>query len=158
MSASVQFSSVQFSHSVVSDSSRPHGLQHARPPCPSPAPKACSNSCLSSQWCHPTIYPLPSPSPPAFNLSSIRAFSNESVLRIRWPKYWSLCFSISPSNEYSGLISLRMGWFGLICCSRDSQESSPTPQFKSINSLALSFLYSPNLTAIHDYWKNYNSD
>ena len=142
----------------MSDSLRPHGLQHARPPCPSPAPKACSNSCSSSQWCHPTIYPLSSPSPPAFNLSSIRAFSNESVLRIRWPQYWSLCFTISPSNEYSGLISLRMGWFGLICCPRDSQESPPTPQCKSINSLALSFLYSPNLTAIHDYWKNHSFD
>ena len=89
---------------------------------------------------------------------SIRVFCSESVLHIRWPKYWSFSFSISPSNEYSGLISLRMGWFGLICCSRDSQESSPTPQFKSINSLALSFLYSPNLTAIHDYWKNHSFD
>ena len=105
-----QFSSV----AVMSDSLRPHGLQHARPPCPSPAPKACSNSCSSSQWCHPTIYPLSSPSPPAFNLSSIRAFSNESVLRIRWPQYWSLCFTISPSNEYSGLISFRIDWFDLL--------------------------------------------
>ena len=142
----------------MSDSLRPHGLQHARPPCPSPAPKACSNSCSSSQWCHPTIYPLSSPSPPAFNLSSIRAFSNESVLRIRWPQYWSLCFTISPSNEYSGLISLRMGWFGLICCPRDSQESPPTPQCKSINSLALSFLYGPTLTSIHDHRKNHSLD
>ena len=73
---------------------------------------------------------------------SIRAFSNESVLRIRWPKYWSFSFSISPSNEYSGLISFS-GLVGSPCSPRDSQESSPTPQFKSINSLALSFLYSP---------------
>ena len=94
--------------------------------------------------CHPLLLP-PSIFP------SNRVSSNESVLHIRWPKYWSFSVSICPSNEYSGLISLRMGWFGLICCPRDSQESPPTPQFKSINSLALSFLYSPTLTSIHDY-------
>ena len=71
---------------------------------------------------------------------SIRVFSNESALRIRWPKYWSFSFNISPSNEHSGQISFRMDWLDLL---RDSQESSPTPQFKSINSLVLSFLYSP---------------
>ena len=78
---------------------------------------------------------------------SIRVFSNKSVLRIRWPKYWSFSFSISPSNEYSGLISFRMDWL-------NSQESPSTPQFKSINSSVLSFPYSPTLTSIHDYWKN----
>ena len=72
---------------------------------------------------------------------SIKVFSNESVLCIRWSKYWSFSFSISPTNEYSGLIS-----FGSPCSPRDSEESSPTPQFKSINSSALSFLYSPTLT------------
>ena len=81
---------------------------------------------------------------------SIKVFSNESVFHIRWPKYWSFSFRISPSNEYSGLISFRMD------CSRDFQESSPTPDFKSINSLALSFLYSPTVTSIHDYWKNHS--
>ena len=81
---------------------------------------------------------------------SIRAFSNKSALRIRWPKYWSFSFSISPSNEYPGLISFRMAWLDLLAVQRDSQESSPTPQFKSINSSALSFLYSPTLTSIHD--------
>ena len=101
------FSSVQFSRSVVSDSLQPRGLQHARPPCPSPTPRACSNSCPLSRWCYPTIsscHPLlhlPSIFP------SIRVFSNESVLCIRWPKYWSFSFSISPSNEHSGLISFR---------------------------------------------------
>ena len=98
-------------------------------------------------------------------LPSIRVFSNESVLRIRQPKYWSFSFSTSPSNEYSGLISFRMDWRSP-CCPRDSQESSPTPQFKSINSLALSFLYSPTLTymtlygtlSIHDYWNNHCFD
>ena len=72
---------------------------------------------------------------------SIRVFSNESVLHIRWAKYWSFSFSISPFNEYSELISFRMDWVGSPCSPRDSQESSPTPQFKSINSLVLSFLY-----------------
>ena len=89
---------------------------------------------------------------------SIRVFSNESVLHIKWPKYWSFSFNISPSNEYSGLISFRMNSFGSPCSPRDPQESSPTPQFKSTNSFALSFLYSPTLTCIHDYWKNHSFD
>ena len=88
---------------------------------------------------------------------SIRVFFNELALCIRWPKYWSFSFNISPSNEYSGLISL--GWTGWISLqSKDSQESSPTPQFKSISSLTLSILYTPTLTSIHDYWKNHNLD
>ena len=103
-------------------------------------------------------HPLSSPSLPAFNLSSIRVFSNESALCIRWPKYWSFSFSISPSNEYSGLIFFRIDWFDPPCSPRDSQESSPTPQFKSINSLVLSFLYGLTLTSIHDYWKNHSFD
>ena len=78
---------------------------------------------------------------------SIRVFSTESVLCIRWPKDWSFSFSISPSNEYSGLISFRFDWLDP-CSRRDSQESSPTPQFKSINSSALNFLYGPTLTSI----------
>ena len=82
---------------------------------------------------------------------SIRGFSNESVLCIRWPKYWSFSFSISPSNEYSGLISFKIDWFDLPGSPRDSQESSPTPQFKSISSSALSFFYNPTVTSIHDY-------
>ena len=94
--------------------------------------------------CHPLLL-LPSVFP------SIRIFSHESALHIRWPKYWSLSFSISSSNEYSGLISFRIDWFDLLKCSRDSQESSPTPQFKSINSLALNLLYGPTFTSIHDY-------
>ena len=85
----------------------------------------------------------------------IRVFSNESVLHIMWPKYWSFSFSMSPSNEYSVLISFRMDWLDL-CSPRDSQESSPTRQFKSINSSVLSFLYSPTLTSIHDHWKSHS--
>ena len=79
---------------------------------------------------------------------SIRVFSNEMDLGIRWPRYWRFSISISPSNEYSGLISIRTDWSP--CSPRDSQESSPTPQFKSINSSALSLLYGPTLTSIHD--------
>ena len=89
---------------------------------------------------------------------SIRVFSNESILHIRWLKYWSFSFNMSTSNGYSGLISFRMDWVGSLCSLRDSQESSPAPQFKSINSSALSFLYSPILTSIHDYWKNHSFD
>ena len=99
-------------------------------------------------------HPLPSPSP-AFNLSQHQVFSNELVVCIRWPKYWSFRFSISLSNEYSGMISIRMDWLDLLTV-KGTQESSPTSQFKSINSLALSFLYSPTCTSIHDYWKNHS--
>ena len=94
--------------------------------------------------CHPLLLP-PSIFP------SLRVFSNESALRIRWPKYWSFSFNIRTSNEYSGLV-------GSSCSPRDSQESSPTPQIKSINSSALRFLYSPTLISIHDHWKNHSLD
>ena len=87
---------------------------------------------------------------------SIRVFSNESVLRIRWPKYW--IFSISPSNEYLGLTSFRIDWFDLPAVQGTSQESTPTPQFKNINSLVFNFLFGPTLTSIHDYWKNPSFD
>ena len=87
---------------------------------------------------------------------SIRVFSNKLVLCIRWLKYWSFSFSISPFNEYSGFISFRNDCFFSPCSPRDSQESSPTPQFKSINSLAVSLLYGPTLTFIHNYWKNHS--
>ena len=105
----------QFSHSVVSNSLRRHGLQHTRLPCPSPTPGIYSNSCPLSQWCHPTISSPVCPLllPPSI-FPSIRIFPNESILRIRWPKYWSFSFSISPSNEYSGLIPFRMDWLDLL--------------------------------------------
>ena len=96
--AVVTKSSVQFSHSVISKSLRPHGLQHARLSCPSPTPGACSNSCALSQWCHQPSRPLSSLLLPS-NFPSIRSFSNESVLHIRWPKYWSFSFWINlPMN------------------------------------------------------------
>ena len=88
---------------------------------------------------------------------SIRVFSNESALYIRWPKDWSFSFNISPSNEYSGLISFRIGLFDLLTV-QGTLESSPTPQFKSLNSSVLSFFYSPTPTSIHDYWNNHSFD
>ena len=88
---------------------------------------------------------------------SIRIFSNKLALCINWPKYWSFSFSISPSNEYSGLISFRMDWLDLLAV-QGTLKSSPTPQFKSINSSVLSFLHSPTLTSIHDHWKNHSLD
>ena len=91
--------------------------------------------------CHPRFL-LPSV------FSCIRVF-----IHIMWPKYWSFSFSISPSNEYSGLISFRIDWLDLLAA-QETVKSSPTPQFKSINSLVLRFLYSPTLTSVHDYWKN----
>ena len=91
--------------------------------------------------------------PPSI-IPSIKVFSNESVLPIRWPKYWSFSFSISPSSEYSALITFRMDWLDLLAVPRNSQKSSPTPQFKSINSSTLSLRYGPTLTSIHNYWKN----
>ena len=106
-------SSVQFSCSVVSHSLWPHGLQHARPP-PSPTPAIYPNSCPFSQSCHPTISSFASPHLPPSIFPSIRVFSNESLLCIRWPKYWSFSFSISPSNEYSGLISFGIHWLDLL--------------------------------------------
>ena len=89
---------------------------------------------------------------------SIRIFLNEPAFCIRWPKYGSFSFNISPSNEHPGLISFRKNRFKYPCSPRDSQESSPTPQFKNINSLAFSSLYSPTLTSIHDHWKNHSLD
>ena len=86
---------------------------------------------------------------------SISVFSSESVLHIRWPKYWSFNFSIRPSNEHSGLISFRMDWLDLLA---GQGTLKSILQHKSINSLALSFLYSPTLTSIHDYWKNHSFD
>ena len=135
------------------------GLQHARLPCPSASPGVCTNSCPLSQWClpsnhlvlcHPLLL-LPSIFP------SIRVFSNKSVLCIKWTKYWSFSFSISPSDKYLGLIFFRTDWL-IFMLLGDSQESSPTPQFESIGSSMVSFLYGPSLISIHYYWKNHSFD
>ena len=152
------FSSVQFSHSVVSDSLLPHGLQHSRPPCPLPTPRIYSNSCPLSRWCHPTIIssvvPFSSclqsfPASGSFQMSQFFTSSGPSI-------GVSASATVLPMNIQDWC---PLGWkVGPLCHPRDSQESSPTPQFKSINSLALSFLYSPTLTSIHDYWKNHSFD
>ena len=108
------FNSVQFSHSVVSDSLWPHGLQHARPPCPSPTPGVYSTHV---HWVSDAIqpsHPLLSLLLPPSIFPIIRVFSNETVLHIRWAKYWGFSFSISPSSEYSGLVSFRMDWLDLL--------------------------------------------
>ena len=140
---------VQFSGSVVSDSLWPYGLPHTSLPCPSPTPGAYSNSCPSSWWCHPTIsscHPLlllPSIFP------SIRVFSNESALQIMWPKYWSFSFSISPSNEYSGVISVRIDWLYLQNKGLSRVFSNTTVQKHQFFGTQLSLR--PTLTPIHDY-------
>ena len=151
------YSSVQFSHSVVSDSLRPHEQQHARPPCPSPTPRVYPNSCSLNQWfhltissCHPLLL-LPS------IFSRIRVFSNESALCIRWPKYWSISFKISPSMNIQDWFSL--GWTGGICVQSKglSRVFSHTTDQKQ-QFFVVSFLDSQNLTSIHDHWKNYSLD
>ena len=98
----------------MSDSSWPHESQHARPPCPSQTSGVYSNPCPSSWWCHPAISSSVIPSPPAPDPSQHQVFSNESTLRMRWPKYWSFSFSISSSNEHPGLIAFRMDWLDLL--------------------------------------------
>ena len=150
-------SSVQFIHSVVSDSVTPWtAVQQA-------------SLSITNSWsllrlmsiesviptnhfilCHPLLLPSIFP--------SIRVLSNKSALRIRWPKHWSFSFSVSPSNEHPGLISFRMDWLDLLAVQGTLKSLFPTPQFKSIDSSALSFLYSPTLTSIHDHWKNHSLD
>ena len=90
-------------------------------------------------------------------LPSIGVFTNDLAFCIRWLKNWRFSFRISPSNEYSGLISFMIDWFDL-CCPRDSQEFTPAPQFKSINSSVLSLLCGPTLTSVHEYWENHSFD
>ena len=148
----------QFNCSVVSDSLWPHGLQPAGLPCPSPTPRAYSNSCPSSWWCHTTIsssvIPFSSclqslPASWSFQMSQFFTSGGQSIEA-------SISASDFPMNiqDWSPL-----GWTVGSCCSpRDSQESSPITQFKSINSSVLSFIYSPTLTSIHDYWKNHSFD
>ena len=150
----ILFTSVQFSHSIKSNSLPPHGRQHTRPPCPitntwNLLKLISTKSVIPSNrliLCRPLLLP-PSIVP------SIRVFSNESALCIRWPKYWSFSFNNlgTPRTDllYDGLV-------GSPYSPRDSRESSSAPQFKSINSSALSFLHSPTLTSIHDHWKNHS--
>ena len=156
------FSSVQFSPSVMSDSLRPHGLQHTRLPCLSPVPRGCSNSCSSSRWCHPTI------SPYVVSFSShLQSFPasrslNESVLCIRWPKYWSFSFSISficPSNEHPGLISFRMDWLDLLAVQATLKSLLEHHSSKaSLLQCSAFFIVQLSHPYMHDYWKNHSLD
>ena len=151
----VQFSSVQSLSRVQLFVT--HELQHARPPCPSPAPGVHSNSCPSSRWCHPAISssvvpfscPQSLPASESFPMSQLFAWGSQST-------GVSALASFLPKNTQADL--LQNGLVGSPCSPRDSQESSLTPQFKSINSLVLSFLHSPTFTSIHDHWKNHSLD
>ena len=135
----------------MSNSLWPHGLQHARPPCPSPTPGTCSNSCPSSWWCHPTI--SSSVVPVSSCLQSCPA--SGSFPRSQFFTTGGQCIGLSATASVLPMNIL--DWFPLQltgCSPGDSQESSPTPQYKSINSSVLSFLYRPTLTSLYDYWKN----
>ena len=142
----------------MSDSLQPHGQQHARLPCPSPSSGACSNSCPLNQWCHPTI------SSSVFPFSScLQSFPASRFFPMN--QLFSLGDQIIEVLPSASVLPMNIqDWFplgltGLIsCCPVDSQESSPTPQFKSVNSSVLSFLYGPALRSIHDYWKNHSFD
>ena len=141
---------VQFSCSVISNSLQPHGMWYDRPPCPSSTPKACSYSCPSSCWCQPS-HPLSCSSPPAFNLSQHQGFfkwvsSSHHVAKVlKFQLHYQSFQWIFRADFLQG------GLVGSPCSPRDSQESLETPQVKSINSSALSFLYGPTFTSLHDY-------
>ena len=133
-------------------------MEHARLNCPSPTPRLCSNSCPSSQWCHPTTSFSVVSFPPAFNLSQHQGLfqwisSSHQVAKV-------LEFQLQHQS-FQRIFRTDFLWDWLVwspCCPGDSQESSPTPQFKSISSSVLSLLYGPTLISIHDYWKNHSFD
>ena len=154
----VEFSLVQLTRSVVSDSLQLHGLQHTRLPCPSATPTVYSKSCPLSQQCHPTISssvipfssrPQSFPAAGSFQMSQFFPSGGQSI-------GVPASTSVLPKNIQD---SSPLGWTGWISLqSKDSQETSPMPQIKSINSLALSILYGLTLTSVHDYWKNHSFD
>ena len=136
---------------------RSNGLQHTRLPCPSLFHAVFSNSCPLSRWCHPTI--SSSVSPLLLLLSifpSIRIFSNKSALHIRWPNYWNFSFSISPSNEYSGLISFRMDWFDLLAVQRILKSLLQHHNSKASILWCSAFFNGPTLTLVNDCWQNHS--
>ena len=148
----------QFSCSVTSNYLQPHGLQHASPPCPSPIPGVHPNPCPLNRWCLPTISssvipfcscPQSFPSSGSFQMSQLFASGGQSI-------GVSASTSVLAMNIQDWFPLWLTGWSS--CCPRDSQESFPTTQFKSISSSMLSFLYSPTHTSIHDYWKNHSFD
>ena len=136
---------------------QPRGLQHTRPLCPSPSPEVRPSSCPLHWWYDPAISSSDSPILPLPSIFlSIRDFSSEPSVYIRWPKYWNFSISTSPSNEYSGLISLKIDWFDLLAVK--GLWAVPTPQFKGIHSSALCLPYSPALTTAHDHWEDHSLD
>jgi len=146
--------SVQFSCSVMSNSMQPDGLQHARPPCPSPTPRVYLNSCPLSWWCHPTIsssvVPFSSclqsfPASGSFLMNQLFVSGGQSI-------GFSASITVLPMNTQDWSLLGQTGWIFL------QSKGLSTPQFKSINSLVLSFLYSSTLISIHDYWKNHSLD
>ena len=150
--------SVQFSHSVIFESLWPHGPQHTRPPCPSPTPGVYPNSCPLSRWYHQTI--SSSVLPFSSHLQSFLASGSLQMSQLFASSGQNIGVSVSasvlPMNTQDWSPLGCTGWISLQ--SKGLPESSPTPQFKSINSSALSFLYSPTLTSIDDYWKNHSLD
>ena len=152
-----RISSVYFSRSVMCNSLRPHEPQHTRPPCPLPTPRVHPNLCPLSQWCHPAIsssvVPFSCPqSFPASGSFQMRQLFNH-VAKVLEFQLQHQSFQWTPRTD--------LLWDALVgspCSPRDSQDSSPTPQFKSINTSSLSFLYGPTLTSIHDHWKNHSLD
>ena len=154
-SSSVQFSLVTQSGLTLCDSG---GWQHARPPCPSPTPRVYSNSCALSRWCHPAISSSVIPFSSCLqSFTASGSFQMSQLFASGGPSTGvSASTSVLPMNTHEWS---HLGWTGRSPCSpRDSQESSPTPQFKSINSSALNFLHSPTLTSIHDHRKNHSLD
>ena len=140
----------------MSDSLQPYGLQHSRLPCLSPTPRPYSNSCPSSRWCYTTI--SYSVDPFSSHLQSVPTSGSfpMSQFLTSWQKYWSFSFNISPSNEYSGMISFRIDWLDLLAVQGISRVFSNTTvqkhQFFGVQ------LYGPTLTSIHDYWESHSFD
>ena len=147
-------STVQFSCSVLSNSLQAYRLHHASPPCPSPIPRVYSNSCPLSQWCYPTIF-CPLLLPPSI-FPSNRLLSNESLLCIRWPNYWS--FSINLYNAYSGLICFRIDWLDLLAVHGALKSLLQLPNSEALILRKFSLLHGPTITSVHDYWKNHSFD
>ena len=142
----------------MSDSLRPHEPQHASLPVHHQLPEFTKTHEHQVGDAIQPSHPLSCPSPPAPNPSQHQSLSSESTLCMRWPKYWSFSLSISPSNEHQGLVSFRMDWLDLHAVQGTLKSLLQHHSSKASNSSTLSFLHSPTLTSIHDYWKNHSLD